>query len=57
MSDFTYKPLADMKTRGIIADCPQCGKTALKTGKTPNIFHCIACNHSFYKGKDTNATG
>jgi uncharacterized protein (DUF983 family) len=57
VEEFSNKPLADMKTRGIIADCTQCGKTALRVKYTPDIYHCVACKHSFYKEKKNNATG
>ena len=57
MNDFSNRPLEGMKDRGIIADCPKCSKTALRVNKTPDMYHCIACNYGFYKEKKKYATG
>lgn len=49
MSDFSNTPFEDMMEKGIIAECPQCGKTALRVKYLTDAYHCMACKHSFVK--------
>ena len=38
-----------MKKDGRAADCPKCGKLALRLKDTPDVYNCRACKHSFRK--------
>ncbi len=40
---------------GEFAACPECGKTAVRTKNTPDMFNCKACGHSFQKITEKNA--